>query len=485
MAKESGVELFRSPSMTPYVTFREGGHAETWPLDSAKFRLWLVHRFYNVVGKVLGDAAFKQARAVLEAEALFEGEVHQVHLRVAEVQGAIYLDLANSDWQVVRISPDGWELLDESPVKFIRAAATRPLPVPERGGSIDELRQFVNLTDDDYVLALGWLVAALRPRGPYPVLTINGEQGSAKSTTSRVLRALIDPNEAPLRSKARTEEDLMVVAKSSHVMALDNISHLSADLSDALCRISSGGAFAGRKRYTDADESIVTAQRPVLINGISDLVTRSDLLERSVILNAPVIATEERLPEEVFWQHFEARRPKILGALLSALASGVERLPFTQVDDLPRMADYALWASACEEALGFASGEFMRVYREHLKEGHLRILEMSPLVPAIIGLLDETAGEVVLTPTDLKQKLDGVVDPSVSRQSDWPRSVTAMTQALRRLSPNLREIGIGYDELKSNGSESRRYRRLYRLPVGGQVEESQTPEEDYPVYTFN
>src|SRR5256886_5689169 len=119
------------------------------------------------------------------------------------------------------------------------------LPVPLPGGALDDLRPFLNVADDgDYRLLVTWLLAALRPRGPYPVLVLHGEQGSAKSTTARVLRMLIDPNGAPLRAEPHDDRDLMIAATNGWIVALDNLSHLPPWLSDALCRLATGGAFA-------------------------------------------------------------------------------------------------------------------------------------------------------------------------------------------------------------------------------------------------
>src|ERR1019366_2341618 len=120
----------------------------------------------------------------------------------------------------------------------------------------------------DWVLFVSWLVAAFRPKGPYPVLALFGEQGSAKSTTARVLRALVDPFHAPIRELPQTTRDLMISASRSHMLAFDNISHLDSRLSDALCRLATGGGMAIRTLYKDDEETIFDAQRPVLLNGI-------------------------------------------------------------------------------------------------------------------------------------------------------------------------------------------------------------------------
>ena len=124
------------------------------------------------------------------------------------------------------------------------------------------------------------MLAVLRPHGPYPVLVLSGEQGSAKSTFSKILRALLDPNAAPLRALPREDRDLFIAATNSHLLTFDNVSGLPSGISDTLCRLATGGGFAVRQLYTDQDEVIFDAPRPVILNGIEDIVTRPDLADR-------------------------------------------------------------------------------------------------------------------------------------------------------------------------------------------------------------
>jgi hypothetical protein len=144
-----------------------------------------------------------------------------------------------------------------------------PLSVPECGASIDALRSFLNLLNqNDFVLVVAWLLAALRSGGPYPLLAVSGEQGSAKTVLSKLLRALVDPNAGPVRALPREERDLMIAANNGHLLAFDNLSGLPAWLSDALCRLASGGSFAFRQLYTDDEEVLFKAARPTILNGI-------------------------------------------------------------------------------------------------------------------------------------------------------------------------------------------------------------------------
>ena len=186
---------------------------------------------------------------VIEAKALFDGPERVVHVRVGDHDGKLYLDLCDETWQAVEIDAKAWRVIADPPVRFRRSPGMKPLPIPLRGGSIDELRPFLNVkSDEDFVLAVAYLLAALRSRGPYPVLALAGEQGSAKSTFAKILKCLVDPNTAALRSLPREDRDLFIAAHNGHILAFDNVSGLKPWISDTLCRLSTGGSFAVRGR---------------------------------------------------------------------------------------------------------------------------------------------------------------------------------------------------------------------------------------------
>src|SRR5262249_50386953 len=166
---------------------------------------------------------------------------------------------------------------------------------PRTGGSIDDLRSFLNVkSDDDFELALAWLLAAMRDRGPYPMLALMGEQGSAKSTFATILRSLVDPNTAALRSFPREDRDLLIAASNGWVVGYDKGGGLPSWLSDALCRRSAGGGFPTRKLYTDEEKQILKAQRPAVLNGIEDYVNRPDPADRTIFLTLEPIPEDRR-----------------------------------------------------------------------------------------------------------------------------------------------------------------------------------------------
>jgi hypothetical protein len=243
-------DLFHTASGTAFADIPINDHRETWPIRSNCFRGWLRQWHYEATGAAATAADIRSALDLLEARAQFDGPERAVHVRTAEHAERLYLDLADEDWRVVEIGRDGWRVITSPPVRFRRSAGMLPLPIPEQGGSIEALKSFLNLASrNDFVLILCWVLAALRPGGPYPLLAISGEQGSAKTVLSKLLKALIDPNAAPVRALSRQERELMIAAKNSHLLAFDNLSGLPAWLSDALCRLATGGSFAVRRLH--------------------------------------------------------------------------------------------------------------------------------------------------------------------------------------------------------------------------------------------
>ena len=225
------------------------------------------------------------------------------------------------------------------------------MPLPSQEGSIELLRPFVNVTESDFHLLIGWMAAALRPAGPYAVLAIHGEQGSAKSTLAKVVRQLIDPQTAPLLAEPRGTQDLMVTAMNGWLLAYDNVSALPGWLSDSICRLASGGGFATRALFSDQERNVMYAQRPIILNGIDDFVRKGDLADRSVFLHLPPIIRRGAARGRVLAGVRELQ-PRILGGLLDAVVGGLRELPSVKLAELPRMADFA--GSARRWAAGWA-----------------------------------------------------------------------------------------------------------------------------------
>jgi hypothetical protein len=443
MAIASGpeVELWHTPEKIGYATFRDGGRVVHLPIRSKSFRQWVARECYARTKKVPRGMSVEEVINVVEGKAVFDGRPHPIWVRVAGHDGKVYLDLADDVWSVVEVDADGWRVIQNPPVRFRRPKGLHPIPVPLLGGEVKDLRPFVNVTDLQWPLIVGWLAGAIHPEGPYPLLRLHGEQGSAKTTTGKLLRRLIDPNKSEVRSAPRGERDLLIAATNSWVPCFDNLSYIDGDLSDALCRLSTGGGFSTRTLYENDEETIFDARRPVILNGIEDVVLRPDLLDRTLGIEMPLIGPKKRLTEDEFWNGFEAVRPKVLGALLSVVSVALKNVPAVSppTGGWPRMADFAKWVVA-----GGAAGDgFLQTYTDNRKEAALTALDGSPIMSPLNTVLEASKTKTVTgTATELLEILQnfGNIDPR--RVKGWPGNPRALSAALKRLAPALRHAGM-------------------------------------------
>jgi hypothetical protein len=468
-------ELFHAPDGTGFADLNVRSHRETWAIRSKGFKRWLARCFFEATEGAPSSEALQSALNVIEAKAHFDGPERIVRVRVGGLNGKIYLDLADEKWRAVEIDSTGWRVVENSSVRFSRPAGIKPLPVPAPGGSIEKLRSFLNVRSDaDFILVIAWSLAVLRDRGPYPVLVLSGEQGSAKSTAAAILRALLDPNTAPLRALPRDDRDLFVTANNGHVLTFDNVSGLPNWVSDTLCRLATGGGFAVRQLYTDQDEVLFDAARPVILNGIEDIVSRPDLADRAVFLPLEPIPDEHRRPEAELWAEFLKEQPGILGALLDAVAEGLKNLAATRIPKLPRLADFALWVSACERAL-WPPSTFLSAYESNRDEAIDSVIEGDPVASALrtmMALRQQWSG----TASDLLGSLSIEVGERIARSKSWPQTPKGLSGRLRGAATFLRKRGI---EIAFDRDSDRDRTRKIHICASGRTEDEKNASNSY------
>lgn len=440
----ANAELFCEPdgnSDKVYATVPVGTHFETYRINSREFRLWLTNEFYRTFGEAVSSQPMQDAINSLAATAYFSDKRHSVFTRIGELNEKLYYDLGDKSWRVVEIDAAGWRILDMSPVKFIRPGGYKSQVIPVKGGSLEELRKFINISsEDDWTLFIGWLISSYRASGPYAILSLAGTQDAAKSTTTKMIRWLVDPSTASVRAQPKEERDLMVGAKNNWLLAFDNLSHVPEWLSDALCRVSTGGGQASRENYTNSDEYLFNVMRPVVMNGIEELATRSDLADRTINVFLPSLTDDQRKDEKVLYAEYEEALPRILGVVFDAISAAIENLPHIHRDRWPRMADVAKFVTAAEQGLGWQSGRFVKAYEDYRRTAKINTLEASHIGTALLTLMgtfprwEGTAAELL---EELERRL-----PRLSSRKNFPTSARGMSGALRRLIPNLKEVDI-------------------------------------------
>lgn len=452
LAALDGLDLWHDADLVAYATIEIAGRAENWALKSQAFKRWLANLSRLKTGQVLSSSTLDDVIRTLEAIAINECPRHIACLRTGRYGKHIYLDLCDDAWRAVEITAHGWRVVERPPVKFIRTPAMRALPEPEAGEGIEIFRDLVNVKDDDsFKLVVAFMVAALRDRGPYPVLVVNGEQGTGKSVFSRMVRGLIDPSAAPIRAAPKDDRDLIVSAMNSKVLAFDNLSSVPNWLSDALCRIATGGGFATRMLHTDRDEVICEVQSPVILNGIPSLTDRADLADRALNVHLRVIPESGRRPEDALWQDYHERQPMILGALLDAVSAGLRSIASVKLDRLPRMADFMKWITASECGLGWEPGDFVAAYNRNRADVADGAFEADAVAVAIRDFMRESTEQVWTgTATELLSRLTGHASETVRRSRAWPATASGLGNRLDRAAPLLRAKGFVIDRRKSD-----------------------------------
>jgi hypothetical protein len=454
--QNAGVIFWRDADGNAYATAPIGGTLRRYRLRSRAFGL-LVRSIFGRANPAasrngstrpgsVSESALAEAIGAFNAMAM-EGDIMEPAVRVLRSAESIILDLGDDAWRAVVVTEAGWQMVEKTSAPLIRPDGMRPLPVPQRDpDALAKLRALLNLPsgpegDADFRLVVMWCLACLWPTGPYPVLALDGEQGSAKSTTCRILRRLVDPNAGELRAPPSSEDDLLIAAMNGRVVAADNVSYIERDMADALCRLATGGGFGKRKLYADTDEIIVSVARPVLLNGIPVLLARGDLADRALAITLPMIPDELRRPESEVWAAFGTMAPGGLAVLLDGLAMALRRLPGLRLPHLPRMADFARLAVSAAPAFGWEDGDVLDAIARNREAAVAAMIDADPIADAVRSIGQEH-GKWQGTATMLLDEINKKVPLEAQRERGWPKDATRISTRLTRVVPALRRAGV-------------------------------------------
>jgi hypothetical protein len=444
---------FHTSEKIPYADIPIEGNCHTYSVRSKAFRLWLSGEYYKVTAKGVSSQTLQDILSTLEAIAIFEGETREIHLRVAQYQGKIYLDLGAPDWKVVEIDSSGWRLVSDPPVRFWRPESLLALPYPVAGGSLDELKKLLNVDGSAWILIITFLLFCFCPSKTYPILVILAHRGSGKTAAAEIIKRLIDPGKAALIKLQGDTLKLAVTLSRRWLAVYDNVGHISSEQSDDLCRVATNFGYSTRTLHTTDEETTFELTRPQIITAIDALVTRDDLADRVLMVQLPEITEDKRLPQAELDAKVEAARPRILGALLTALSQTLAAIPNTKPDTLPRMADYALFAIASEKALGLKEGDFMKVFNQSREQSRQIVIESSPVGEAIVRLMENypIPKSWKGTASQLLKELEQHTDEATYRSRYFPKASNLLSRQLKRLTPDLKLVGINISESRIHG----------------------------------
>ncbi len=436
---ESGIKLFHDQYREPYLS-TDGTGKNVLPIRSQICREWLGHYCYGTLGKVVGTDVLTKITNTLSGMALFDGELIELQIRAVRQNSMIWYDLGEG---AVVIGAKVWSVFPDPAILFKRFPHQKGQVEPVESDDINLIRNYVNLQNpDDYLLFLIYLVAAFIPGFPHPLLVLHGAQGSGKTTPMRVLKELIDPSRLQGLPAPAKPEDFVHVASKHYFLFFDNLSVMPLWLSDTLARAITGDGFSKRALYSNDDDVIYNFQRTIAINGINQVITRSDLLDRAILLNLERIPDNKRIEETVFWENFNNDKAKILGAIFTVLSHAIEIHPRIKLDKKPRMADFYRWGCAIAEALGEPKEKFMAAYDTNISNQNDEAIEASPVALAVIRLMEnEESWEG--TATELLDALNEVTGATLhAKAAGLPPHANWLSRNLTLLQPNLLAHGI-------------------------------------------
>ena len=439
------IVLFKDEYGAAHVQIPIEDHLEIWPCRSGAFTRWLANAYYKWTnGKTVpGREAMKDAIGLLEGMAINEREEHRLFNRVAQTPDAIWYDLADSKWRAVKITEDGWSVETKVPLLFHRFSHLAPQVPPVSGGDVKDVLRFVNITDSDQqMLFLVHLIASFIPGWPHPACYIYGPQGSAKSSLSRVTRRLIDPSKIEVVSLTRHESELAQQLSHHSYLAFDNVSDIPDSVADLLCRAITGSGFSKRELYSDDSDVIRYVMANVCINGINIASNRADLLERSLLIELERIAKGHHKQEYDLMAEFEAARPKILGSIFDTVSQAMTLRPHIKVDELPRMADFALWGCSIAESLGYGMKAFLQAYSRNINSQSAEVVRDNVVAVLIVAFLEIEGDTWEGTATMLLKRLKDLALNEMIVDKQLPENPSALMREINRLKTALEETGI-------------------------------------------
>ena len=457
LATENISLLFKDQYGAAYALIHlEDDHDEIIKVENNKFKRYLSKLYYeNNSGKVVNAEAITNAIQVLQAKAEFNGQTIPLHLRAAWYNGNIYYDMTDEKWHCIKISKDNWELLTHTPTPmFVRynQISQAKLDRSYDQNIFDKFLELTNLNENDHdnrLLLKAYIVSLFIPEIPHAILILHGEKGSAKSTLQTLIKLLVDPSKPVLLTVHKDRTEFIQQLGHNYVAYYDNVKNTPEWLSDEACKAVTGVGQTKRKLYSDDDDIVYEYKRCLGFNGINISLTEPDALDRSIMIELDRISKEIRRTESEIIGEFFKLRPMLLGYIFDLLVKAIRIKPTIRLNDLPRMADFALWGEAIARAMGYKELQFMNAYYENIGKQNIEAIENHPLGQAIARFYEERIEHTETwegSPTELLQHLAAIAQNHGinTNHKSWPKEVRWLIRRLNQIRSNLLE-GLGID----------------------------------------
>ncbi len=445
----SDAVLFHDQYNDTYIAY-DGNGSNVGKIQSKSNKLWLARHSFEKLKKVATSDTISRVSQTLAARAYFDGEQYILRVRSVHNEDGLWYDLGGS---AVHIIKNQWSITNQPPIIFKRFAHQKQQSLPQPGGNLRTLLKYVNIADEaEQLLFLVYVVSAFIPDYPHPLLILYGAQGAGKTTPMQMVKELIDPSALSGLSTPKNIEVFVQTASHHSFLFYDNLSKMPEWFSDALARVATGDSFSKRELYSDDDDVVYRLQNTIALNGINQIVYKSDLLDRSILIHLERISPENRKELKVLWAEFEHDRPLILGAIFDTLAAALAYYPSVKLNRLQRMADFTRFGYAIAEAAGFGGEAFVKAYDANIAVQHDEAIEANPVAKAIVAFMKDRT-EWQGTAADLYTQLNKLtLELQIGLGSGWPKDAPRLGRALTIIASNLLAKGI---ELERSRSEER------------------------------
>ena len=465
---------------------QDNGSLAIYPIRSRAFKNFLSLLMFNSTGAAVGTEIINACINTLEAKAIFEGEKYPLYNRVGQRDDDFYYDIGDDDWNIIKISHQGWSVMRHNVPLFRRYTHQKNqiMPNSEKPGDYLLLKKFVNLKNQkDMILVIVTVATYLIPGIPHAIIDFFGEQGSTKTTLMIMLLLLADPSSLETLHLPRDSDQLIQMLQHHWVCPFDNASVLTPQQSDSLCRAVTGEGHSKRALYTNDDDVIYHYKRCIILTGINNPIIRPDLLDRSVLIE--IASPSDGLkPEKEVWSEFHSDLPAIFTGLLNAIVTAMKSYSDIEREfdgvELPRLADYCIWGEAIARALGYVPMEFYNAYTSHIREKDREAVEQNVIGTIVFSLMEE-CNDWKDTPSATYEKFCCIADVlSINANGKYfPKAPNALSRRLNEIRPNLKRMAIlvdtgGHDE------KGRRYIHIRKNKKAGNEDNADTVKTEKP-----
>jgi len=442
--EKEDITLFHGENDNGFILIKN----EIIALKSKAFKRWLAREFWGKYQKSPNSESLKNAINVLEGLAYFEGNNHELFNRMAWKDDFLWYDLINDAHEFIKISKTGWNTVNENPIIFKRYSHNKNQVNPStENNDVNLIFKYINITDQNQRnLLLVYLISCFIPDFSHPMLAIFGPQGSAKSTLSKILRLIIDPSLIEVASMPKNQKELVQVLSHHSFIFFDNISYMSDEASDTLCKAITGSGFIKRELFENDEDIIYQLKKCIGVNGVNLVTTKPDLLDRSILIELERISSSDRKQESELMDEFQKDLPKILGGIFDALSKTLEIKENIKLEDIPRMADFAIWGSAISLALGHDKDDFMNAYNENISTQKETVLNDNQIAIVIDAFMNQRGWiKWSGTSSELLKELKSYAEYDLNintRDKYWPKAPNILSRALNVIKTTFEEKGV-------------------------------------------